>query len=49
VPDPIPCDLPAQIDGDWAMPVRDEAAGLGHALELRATPQAGGVMHLDWW
>ncbi len=48
VPDPIPCDLPAQIDGDWAAPVREVVAGFGHALELRACRSAG-VMYLDWW
>jgi phthiocerol/phenolphthiocerol synthesis type-I polyketide synthase E len=48
VPDPIVCDLPAQIDGDWATPVRDVVSGFGHALELRAC-RSGGVMYLDWW
>lgn len=48
VPEPVQCDLPAQIDGDWTMPVRDVVPGLGHALEVRAY-RSGGVMHLDWW
>jgi len=48
VPDPIPCDLSAQIDGDWAAPVREVVAGFGHAVELRAC-RSGGVMYLDWW
>lgn len=48
VPDPIQCDLPAQIDGDWAAPVREVVSGFGHAVELRAC-RSGGVMYLDWW
>lgn len=48
VPEPFACDLPAQIDGDWAAPVRDVVSGFGHALELRAC-RSGGVMYLDWW
>jgi phthiocerol/phenolphthiocerol synthesis type-I polyketide synthase E len=48
VPELPPLDAPVQFDSDAAMPVRDPAPGLGHAIEIRAYRHSG-VLHLDWW
>ena len=48
IPELPPAGGPIEVDIDTAMPVRDKAPGLGHAVEIRVYRSTSGL-HVDWW